>query len=70
MAASIEMAASSKQLLFSLTVLVLLQHNSVCAAKLNFPKVLLPYYSSVVVNYTLEVQFSPEESKSATCYRW
>ncbi|XP_041366942.1 nuclear pore membrane glycoprotein 210-like [Gigantopelta aegis] len=64
------MAASSKQLFLGLIVLVLLQKNEVYAAKLNAPKVLLPYCSSVVANYTLEVEFSPEESKSANCYRW
>lgn len=42
------------------------------AAKLNAPKVLLPYYSSVITNFTLEVEFSPEESQTqvANCYRW
>ncbi|XP_076471495.1 nuclear pore membrane glycoprotein 210-like [Babylonia areolata] len=45
---------------------------SSCAsgAKLNAPKVLLPYYSSVIANFTLEVEYSPEESQVANCYRW
>ncbi|BFZ03901.1 hypothetical protein BsWGS_06940 [Bradybaena similaris] len=49
-----------------------LQHFvSVHSAKLNAPKVLLPFYSSVVVNYTLEVQYSPEDAQTEnTCYQW
>lgn len=43
---------------------------SAYAAKLNAPKVLLPYYSSVITNFTLEVEYSPEESQVANCYRW
>ncbi|KAK7447124.1 hypothetical protein BaRGS_00040214 [Batillaria attramentaria] len=40
------------------------------SAKLNAPKVLLPYYSSVIANFTLEVEYSPEETQVANCYRW
>ncbi|CAL1542005.1 unnamed protein product, partial [Lymnaea stagnalis] len=37
---------------------------------LNAPKVLLPYYSSVITNFTLQVEYSPEEAHIANCYRW
>lgn len=39
-------------------------------AKLNAPKVLLPYYSQVIANFTLEVEYSPEESQISNCYQW
>ncbi|PVD33180.1 hypothetical protein C0Q70_04429, partial [Pomacea canaliculata] len=39
-------------------------------AKLNAPKVLLPYYSSFIANFTLRVEFAPEETSVANCYRW
>ncbi|RUS72155.1 hypothetical protein EGW08_020082, partial [Elysia chlorotica] len=39
-------------------------------AKLNAPKVLLPYYSQVITNFTLQVQYSPEETQIANCYQW
>ncbi|KAL8601946.1 hypothetical protein ACOMHN_008438 [Nucella lapillus] len=53
-------------------VIFLLEMFSWCAsgAKLNAPKVLLPYYSSAIANFTLEVEYSPEESQVANCYRW
>ncbi|XP_050414022.1 nuclear pore membrane glycoprotein 210 isoform X1 [Patella vulgata] len=40
------------------------------SAKLNTPKVLLPYYSTVISNFTLEVEFSPEELEIPNCYKW
>lgn len=40
------------------------------SAKLNAPKVLLPYYSSVIANFTLQVEYSPEEAQIANCYKW
>ncbi|CAG5123932.1 unnamed protein product, partial [Candidula unifasciata] len=49
----------------------LLKFVDIHAAKLNAPKLLLPFYSSVVVNYTLEVEYSPEEAQIAsTCFQW
>ena len=42
----------------------------ISCAKLNAPKVLLPYYSSVIANFTLQVEYSPEEAQIANCYRW
>ncbi|XP_055899109.1 nuclear pore membrane glycoprotein 210-like [Biomphalaria glabrata] len=54
-----------------LTVLMILTNViSSYGAKLNAPKVLLPYYSSVITNFTLQVEYSPEESLVANCYRW
>ncbi|XP_059163994.1 nuclear pore membrane glycoprotein 210-like [Physella acuta] len=51
-------------LLFCLNIIV------ISGAKLNAPKVLLPYYSSVITNFTLQVEDSPEEAQTANCYRW
>ena len=39
-------------------------------AKLNAPKVLLPYYRDVIVNFTLKVERSLEEFQATTCYEW
>ena len=42
----------------------------IVAAKLNAPKVLLPFYSQVITNFTLQVEYSPEETQIANCYQW
>ncbi|XP_070200007.1 nuclear pore membrane glycoprotein 210-like [Littorina saxatilis] len=63
------MAGSFGKMLLQVAVLVTLV-TSTRGAKLNAPKVLLPYYSSVIANFTLEVEYSPEESQITNCYRW
>ncbi|XP_071099780.1 nuclear pore membrane glycoprotein 210-like isoform X2 [Haliotis cracherodii] len=63
-------ATSTPFVLFLLALLIVLLIDSSQSAKLNAPKVLLPYYSSVIANFTLEVEFSPEEAQGASCYRW
>ncbi|XP_067655062.1 nuclear pore membrane glycoprotein 210-like isoform X1 [Haliotis asinina] len=71
MAAKGKMAATSKPfVLVMLALLILLLFDPSQSAKLNAPKVLLPYYSSVIANFTLEVEFSAEEAQGASCYRW
>ncbi|ESO84308.1 hypothetical protein LOTGIDRAFT_236288 [Lottia gigantea] len=75
------MAASMKQkrmaatlkinfIIFAVILAPLIFSNFVQGAKLNTPKVLLPYYSTVISNFTLEVEFSPEEAEVPTCYQW
>ncbi|XP_053384665.1 nuclear pore membrane glycoprotein 210-like [Mercenaria mercenaria] len=39
-------------------------------ARLSDPKVLLPYHSSVVTNFTLKINLTREESRSPSCYTW
>lgn len=69
MAASLfNMAGSVVKMLTAIVLIVLAA--PAFGAKLNAPKVLLPYYSSVIANFTLEVEYSPEESQVANCYRW
>lgn len=41
------------------------------AARLSHPKILLPYHSSVITNFTLNINLSREESRLLdTCYTW
>ena len=63
------MAGSVVKIMLAVLVMVMLA-SPAFGAKLNAPKVLLPYYSSVIANFTLEVEYSPEESQVANCYRW
>ena len=65
----LNMAGIKAGMLLPITVLLLLVSGA-SGAKLNAPKVLLPYYSSVIANFTLEVEYSPEESQVTNCYRW
>ncbi|XP_022313260.2 nuclear pore membrane glycoprotein 210-like [Crassostrea virginica] len=41
------------------------------AARLSHPKVLLPYHSSIITNFTLNINLSREESRVLdSCYTW
>ncbi|XP_052692934.1 nuclear pore membrane glycoprotein 210-like [Crassostrea angulata] len=41
------------------------------AARLSHPKILLPYHSSVITNFTLNINLSREETRLLdTCYTW
>ncbi|KAK3608986.1 hypothetical protein CHS0354_020538 [Potamilus streckersoni] len=40
------------------------------AARLSDPKILLPYHSSVITNFTLKINLTREESRVHSCYTW
>lgn len=65
-ATSVTRQCRSIYYVFGLASLSLLSPE-VGAARLNVPKVLLPYFSTVVANYTLEVT---ETLGPDTCYVW
>ncbi|GFS06125.1 nuclear pore membrane glycoprotein 210-like [Elysia marginata] len=66
------MAASMKGTMAPIFLLLtsFITINEVNGAKLNAPKVLLPFYSQVITNFTLQVEYSPEETQIANCYQW
>ncbi|KAL4239762.1 hypothetical protein ACF0H5_000565 [Mactra antiquata] len=39
-------------------------------ARLSDPKILLPFHSSVVTNYTLQINLTRDESRNPSCYTW
>lgn len=53
--------------IFSIVCLISLSQG----AKLSDPKILLPYHSTVVTNFTLHINISKEESHvHDSCYTW
>ena len=65
------MAAIFNQKLFFHTFLLL--SVSICivqTAKLSDPKILLPYHSSVITNFTLSINLTKDEARSFNCYTW
>ena len=73
MAASIHrtMAAIFNQKLMFHTFLLLTMYiYQAQTAKLSDPKILLPYHSSVITNFTLSINLTKEEARSFNCYTW
>ena len=50
--------------LFSVSVGIVL------TARLSDPKILLPYHSSVITNFTLTINLTKDEARSVNCYTW
>ncbi|XP_052218938.1 nuclear pore membrane glycoprotein 210-like isoform X2 [Dreissena polymorpha] len=40
------------------------------SARLSDPKILLPYHTSVVTNFSLKINLTKDESRSPNCYTW
>ncbi|XP_063400570.1 nuclear pore membrane glycoprotein 210-like [Mytilus trossulus] len=72
-ASSKRMAAIFNMKIYFLTILTLfLFITSTHTARLSDPKILLPYHSSAIVNYTLHVNLTRDEVKFAdsSCFTW
>ncbi|CAC5367420.1 NUP210 [Mytilus coruscus] len=72
-ASSIRMAAIFNMPIYFLTIFTLfLFISSTQTARLSDPKILLPYHSSAIVNYTLHVNLTRDEVKFAdsSCFTW
>ena len=73
MAASIKtvMAAFFNwKMLFFVSAFIFWSASMTEGARLSDPKILLPYQSSVVTNFTLKINLTREESKTPSCYTW
>ncbi|XP_052800976.1 nuclear pore membrane glycoprotein 210-like [Mya arenaria] len=58
------------KLLFVISTAFLLSMSVNEGARLSDPKVLMPFYSSVVTNFTLKINLTRDEARTPSCYTW
>ncbi|XP_048780768.2 nuclear pore membrane glycoprotein 210-like isoform X2 [Ostrea edulis] len=64
-------AKLNQRFLFSLFIALIVVFIYTNAARLSDPKILLPYHSSAITNFTLKINLSREEARLPdSCYTW